>query len=316
MNPHRFRLAIFLALLLPACVALAAGETAPQRVRPGDKLAVAFHIATGDAVSTYTVEAGDELYLNFRYSPELSQIYIKQTDEKDQREEKWSDKVSILSRAFLVQPDGTIALNAIKEPMPVKGLTALQIAARAEEIYRKSGILRIPDLTVTVDPKYKKYDAFSRTVASAGERPIIYLPVPADGKISLPLVAGVSVAGRTVREVGDELTMQYREKGLPLVSVSVWFHEIGGGKQGGLRVLGEVKSPGVYPAGGAADLWDAIALAGGFTSAADVNKVRVTGRDGKTALGPFSFDEYLNTGNLKADTSLQGDELIFVPRMK
>jgi protein involved in polysaccharide export with SLBB domain len=291
-----------------------ARATAPALVAPGDILAVSYFIATADPNTTYTLEPGDELYLNFRYSPELSQIYMKQLDDKDRREDKTADKVSILSRAYVVQPDGSIVLTGIREPLKVAGLGTRQVAGRVEALYKKSGMLSQPDVGVTVDPQYKRYAALKSTIQSEGERPIIYLPVPADGRISLPLAAGVQVAGKTVEAIGKELTERYRAQGLPLVTVNAWFHQVGGKGGARVRVLGEVQHPGVYY--GPASLWDAVALAGGFTAGADVNGVRVVGKGGKAPLGIFRFDDTLQNADPKADPALADGDLIYVPRLK
>lgn len=103
------RLATMFTLMLAAALARGAGEPAPkpaakpaekpaapalQTVAPGDRLAVAFHIAVADAATSYTVEPGDELYLNFRYSPALSQVYVKRLldDEEKRRQDRSIDR--------------------------------------------------------------------------------------------------------------------------------------------------------------------------------------------------------------------------------
>lgn len=333
------RLATMLILLLAAALARGAGEPAPKPaakpsektapaapltvVAPGDRLAVAIHIATADADTSYTVEPGDELYLNFRYSPALSQVYVKRLldDEEKRRQDRSIDKISILSRAYVVQPDGNLVLTGIPDPLKVSGMNTRQIARRVEEIYKKTGLLRYPDLNITVDPKFRRYEALRQTVTSPTERPVFYLPVPEDGRIGLPLVSGVRAAGRGVEEIGAELTERFHALGYKLVTVSVWFQELTKRekeKSVSLRVYGEVKRPGLFPVKGsdALDLWDAVALAGGFTPDADVNTVRVIGRDGKAARGPFKFDDYINGADPKANTPLGDGDLILVPRKK
>lgn len=327
---HSPRAFLFLlALLLPAaggrCAEpqpaaappASAGAAGPApTVSPGDTLAVSYHIAIADDTTSYSVDSGDELYLNFRYSPELSQIYIKQLDLKDQREEKWDDKVSILSRAYLVQPDGTLMLTGLSQPLRVKGLTTLQIARQISTLYGRSGLLSHPDVNVTVDPKYKRYEAFQKSIQSANERPLFRIPVPADGRISLPLVTGVPAGGRTVEEIGRDLTERYHKLHLELVTVTTWLDQLGGQGRDRVRVYGEVKSQGFYLVSGTLDLWDAIWKAGGFTTDADVNGVRVVDQGGKGALGTFRFDEYLNSGDPRTNLTLHGGELIYVPRKK
>lgn len=341
MNQHHLRLALFGVLYVMAAAGFAAGAGAPttatlaqppsapaktadalttaaapfaQVIAPGDRLAVAFHIATADPATTYTIEPGDELYLNFRWSPELSQVYVKKLldDEEKRRQDRTLDKISVLSRAYIVQPDGTLVLTAVKEPLPVQGLTTRQIAERVERIYKESGLLSQPDLNVTVDPKYKRYEALQRTVQSGGERPILHLPVPGDGKISLPLVSDVSAAGKTVKALSEELTGRYRALGLKLVTMTAWFEEIK--TPGRLRILGAVKNEGAYALRAGDDLWDAIAMAGGFAPDARLSAIHIIRRAGQFTQRTVNLDVYLATGEANADVSLQGDELIFVER--
>lgn len=349
MNQHPLRLALFGLMSIIAAAGFTAGEITPvaplwpttatlaktpeipmtsttatqaatpaasfaQIISPGDCLAVAFHIATADSATSYTIEPGDELYLNFRWSPELSQVYVKKLldDEEKRRQDRTMDKISVLSRAYIVQPDGTLVLTAVKTPLKVQGLTTLQIAERVERIYKEAGLLSQPDLNVTVDPKYKRYEAFQRTIQSGGERPILHLPVPGDGRIALPLVSDVSAAGKTVKALSEELTSRYHALGLKLVTVTAWFDEIKA--PGRLRILGAVKNEGAYalPEGG--DLWDAIAMAGGFAPDARLSSIHIIRRAGQFTRRTVNLDVYLATGEADADVSLHGDELIFVER--
>jgi polysaccharide export outer membrane protein len=90
--------------------------------------------------------------------------------------------------------------------------------------------------------------------------------VDATGNIALPLLGGVAVAGRTVRDVEAEITRRLKAKYMqnPQVSVSV--------KDAvGLRVIieGAVTKPGVVPVRGGVTLLGLIAESGGFTDTAN-----------------------------------------------
>jgi len=96
--------------------------------------------------------------------------------------------------------------------------------------------------------------------------------VDATGNIALPLLGGVPVAGRTVREVEAELTKRLKAKYMqnPQVSVSV--------KDAvGLRVTveGAVTKPGVVPVRGGVTLMSLIAESGGFTDTADKSRILI-----------------------------------------
>lgn len=92
-----------------------------------------------------------------------------------------------------------------------------------------------------------------------------------DGKISLPLIGSVDVAGKTPEEVEVELQERFRTfLGDPIVVVIVV-----GFNSAQVSVLGEVASPGRYVLDQKLSVLDVIAAAGGFTSYADTSNVIV-----------------------------------------
>ena len=88
-----------------------------------------------------------------------------------------------------------------------------------------------------------------------------------DGTIDLPLVSSVSVGGRTLPMIRDELVRRYETGGfLKSAQVSVQLVEAATVE---IVVLGEVRTPGVYTMPrNAADVGRAVALAGGMTELA------------------------------------------------
>lgn len=96
--------------------------------------------------------------------------------------------------------------------------------------------------------------------------------VDAAGNITLPLLGGIPVAGRTARDVEGEIARRLKAKYLqnPQVSVSV--------KDAvGLRVTveGAVAKPGVVQLRGSVTLLSLIAQSGGFTDTADKSGVLI-----------------------------------------
>lgn len=95
------------------------------------------------------------------------------------------------------------------------------------------------------------------------------VPVRPDGKITLPLVGEVEVAGRTPSQVADgvgaALSPFVRE---PKVAVIV--REVNSPR---IFVLGEVARPGAHLLRGRVTLLQALALSGGFTPFADPESV-------------------------------------------
>jgi polysaccharide biosynthesis/export protein len=95
------------------------------------------------------------------------------------------------------------------------------------------------------------------------------LRVSNTGDIILPLVGSIHVAGMKAIDVQNLIRQRFIDGGFlkdPQVTVFVTEYATQG-----VSVLGEVKTPGIYPAFGAHNLMDYISLAGGLTSLAGTN---------------------------------------------
>lgn len=92
------------------------------------------------------------------------------------------------------------------------------------------------------------------------------LRVSSGGRISMPLVGTIAIAGLSSEEAETEIGRHLREGGFvnhPQVSVFVKEYATQG-----ISVLGEVEKPGIYPLLGSRRLFDAISAAGGLTEKA------------------------------------------------
>jgi polysaccharide export outer membrane protein len=110
-------------------------------------------------------------------------------------------------------------------------------------------------------------EAFSRTVR-----------VRPDGKITLPLIDEITAAGVTpsgLRRVITQLLAEYVDN--PKVSVIV--QEINSAK---ITILGEVRKPGIYPLKAHMTMFDAVALAEGFSDFASPNHIMILRNHGGT----------------------------------
>lgn len=102
------------------------------------------------------------------------------------------------------------------------------------------------------------------------------LRVDEQGNVTLPVAGALPVQGLTAEQAGHAIEARFRDTDVlkdPHVTVSVLEFSTQG-----VTVLGEVKSPGVYPLLGAHGLLDLISAAGGLTSSAG-KEVTVTHRD-------------------------------------
>ena len=95
--------------------------------------------------------------------------------------------------------------------------------------------------------------------------------ISADGKISLPLIGNVTVAGETIKQLQDQLVSTYRDGGYlrdPKITAEVMSARP-------FFILGEVKIPGQYPCLNGMTVMNAVATAGGFTYRADMSDVYI-----------------------------------------
>jgi polysaccharide export outer membrane protein len=133
-----------------------------------------------------------------------------------------------------------------------------------------------------------------------------------DGRISVFPVGDVVAAGRTVRELEaalvDLLAAEFKQ---PRVTVELV--EAAGNQ---VHVLGQVTSPGSFPAGPFMTLSQAITAAGGFTDGAARNSVLVFHRDGarNVRVARVALDRAITSGRLDADIPLSRFDIVYVPR--
>ena len=138
-------------------------------------------------------------------------------------------------------------------------------------------------------------------------------PVLPDGTIYYPFAGSVRVAGKSPQEVARELEAVLAEYvRSPMVTVTVR-----PGKGPSVVVLGEVRSPGVYPIpSGEASLAEVLAQAGGPLVTADLAGVRIyeggSVRDYREA--PIGADRVLFEGEAADNPEVYPGSVIYVPR--
>lgn len=107
-------------------------------------------------------------------------------------------------------------------------------------------------------------DAVSITVVGQPALSVADQPVRPDGRIAMPLIAEVSLQGKTVSEVAKQLNTLYRPfLATPQVVVSVTRF-----RPTRITLLGQVKQPGTFDFQQAPTLIEALAAAGGLSDRA------------------------------------------------
>lgn len=131
-----------------------------------------------------------------------------------------------------------------------------------------------------------------------------------DGGITFPLAGDIIAAGKTPKELQDEITSRIKTY-IPgaVVTVSVT-------KLTGLRiyVIGKVKNPGQFVIGRYVDVLQALTLAGGITPYASEKNIKVLRRrDGKEITMPFNYSAVKDGRNLEQNIQLENDDVVVVP---
>ncbi|MBM4197391.1 MAG: polysaccharide export protein [Gammaproteobacteria bacterium] len=132
-----------------------------------------------------------------------------------------------------------------------------------------------------------------------------------DGLMSFPLAGDMLAAGRTVSQLQAELTEKLGRL-IPDASVSVGTKFLNGNT---IYVLGQVNRPNIYQMFRPTDVMQAISMAGGVTSFADLNGIRVLRRDenGKQVSIRFRYDDIRDGDKLAQNIVLRAGDTIVVP---
>ena len=131
-----------------------------------------------------------------------------------------------------------------------------------------------------------------------------------DGGISFPLAGDIQAAGESVEKLGATITERL-SKYIPDPVVTVSMQQLSGNK---IYVVGKVARPGEYVANSYVDVVQAIAMAGGMTTFASVNKIKIVRRmDENLEAYSFRFSDIEDGENLEQNIILQSGDIVVVP---
>ena len=139
-------------------------------------------------------------------------------------------------------------------------------------------------------------DQFDRTVT-----------VRPDGKISLPLVEDITIAGLTVAESQDLL----RDKLLPFVKRPLVTVNVTDIRSKVVYVTGEVQRPGAYVLTAPTNLMQIVARAGGVTDFAKTKKVYVFHATGDRV--PVNLKDLMRGRGSEQDVALAPGDTVLIP---
>lgn len=127
-----------------------------------------------------------------------------------------------------------------------------------------------------------------------------------DGKLSLPLVGEISVAGKTVQQLQDHLSAVY-EKTVKGAVVTVIVKDI---KSRPVYFIGGFGKPGVMQLTRELTLLQAVSVIGGVLANADAEKGFVLRGDKRI---PIDFNRLLQRGDLSQNPKLEPGDSVVVP---
>jgi len=131
-----------------------------------------------------------------------------------------------------------------------------------------------------------------------------------DGGFSFPLAGEIQAEGKSVVDVRDELA-QRLEKFIPDPAVNVSVAQIVGNK---VYVLGKVATPGAFIMNHDIDVMQALSIAGGTTTFAALNKIRILRREGDRQIAiTFRYAEVEKGENLEQNIILKTGDVVVVP---
>ncbi|MER8639791.1 polysaccharide biosynthesis/export family protein [Mesorhizobium sp. M1273] len=131
--------------------------------------------------------------------------------------------------------------------------------------------------------------------------------VDSGGQISLPLIGTVTAAGKTVRQLEQEVETAYGAKYLQSPDVTIFVKESVGQR---ITVDGEVNRAGIFPVSSNSSLLDAIALAGNFSPIGDASKVFVYRNIGSNTLVANYDVEAIRAGKIRNPRIYGGDKVV------
>jgi len=132
------------------------------------------------------------------------------------------------------------------------------------------------------------------------------LVVDRDGKITIPQIGPIPVAGMTFEDMSAKLIKQTEQ----IVGANIDI-TMGSLKTIPIFVLGDVKRPGAYTIGSFATITDALLLAGGPNEIGSMRKIQLKRKD--QVITTFDLYDLLLKGDKSKDTILQAGDVVFVP---
>jgi len=188
-------------------------------------------------------------------------------------------------------------------------IAALLLGASGCETFRGEEVLPPSVTAVPGDYRVGPSDVLNVSVWKQPDLTLGLLPVRPDGKISLPLLGDIEVAGLTALEINEVITERLKEyvtdPEVTVVVVQVNYPVV--------FMIGEVNRPGPVPIRQNTTMLQVISLAGGFTAFADRDDIHLLRREGdKEYRIRFNYDKAVKGKGDKQDLYVRPGDVIVV----
>jgi len=132
-----------------------------------------------------------------------------------------------------------------------------------------------------------------------------------DGHFSFPLAGDINANGKNAQQITAELSKKIK-KYIPDPVITVSVVQILGNK---IFVIGKVNNPGEFIMSHDIDVMQAMSMAGGASTFAGLNKIKILRRDnkGKQIAIPFKYADVEAGRNLDQNILLQPGDVVVVP---
>ena len=252
---------------------------------PGDELEIIYHTAV-ELQDQYRLAIGDQIRFEMLNAPQLD-------------------------RTLDVRPDGRVTVPFFGD-VDAFGLTPMELAKRLDEAY--SQLLKNPRSTITLIRYGQRIRDLKDAIKTASRGQSRLTIVGPDGRVTLPLIKPILAAGKTIDQAEREIEAAYNRTIPGMQTSAVLLNP----KGNIVYVYGAVQRPGFFELRGPTTVTQAIALAGGFSPAAQsASTLLITRNEENQAVGRLiDIAGVMTTGNLGKDTLLRQADVVFVPNTR
>ncbi len=132
-----------------------------------------------------------------------------------------------------------------------------------------------------------------------------------DGKFTLPLIGDIDANGRTVEEIGKDISTRAARYFQDNPPVTIQVADV---KSYKIYVVGEVQRGGEFTPNHQVTVLHGLAMAGGFTRFANADRIIIVRKDARGERRiPFDYSAVVDKGDLQQNLALQSGDTVIVP---